>query len=85
MSSEMPNLPQEPIEPPFNDQSLPSDEAIDPELTFPQYGIAVLKCTFTMMRSMLIILPIAFVLVMVVLALLGPAVGNVFSNIVNTL
>jgi hypothetical protein len=86
---EIPNLPQEPVEPPFKDQSTSwpehSAESLDFDLTFPQYVAAVFKSTFSMLRSILIILPVAVVVILVALALMGPAVGNVFSNIVNSL
>jgi hypothetical protein len=38
-----------------------------------------------LVKSALIAVPLALVLVIITLAMLGPSVGNIFSNIVNQL
>ena len=47
--------------------------------------IDIVKYTFYVMKSILFIAPLALVLVVVTLSLIGPSVGNIFSNIVNSL
>ena len=47
--------------------------------------IDIVKYTFYVMKSILFIAPLALVLVVVTLALTGPSIGNIFSNIVNAL
>jgi hypothetical protein len=47
--------------------------------------IDICKYTWYVMKSILFIAPLALVLVVVTLALIGPAIGNVFSNITSSL
>ncbi len=53
--------------------------------SFARQMIDIVKSTFDVMKSILFIAPLALVLVVVTLALIGPSVGNIFSNIVNSL
>jgi hypothetical protein len=53
--------------------------------SFARQAIDIGKYTFYVMKSILFIAPVALVLVVVTLALIGPSVGNIFSNIVNAL
>ena len=46
---------------------------------------AIGKYTFSVLKALVFIAPLVAVLVIIVLALLGPAIGNVFSNIVSSL
>ncbi len=45
----------------------------------------VARTTFSVIKSMVFITPLVLVVVIVTLAMMGPAIGNVFSNIVNSL
>jgi hypothetical protein len=52
----------------------------------PTYSMsAVVRDALSILKAALIVAPVVFVLVIVALALLGPSVGNVFSNIVSSL
>lgn len=46
---------------------------------------AIGKYTVSVVKAILFIAPLVVVLVILMLALLGPAVGNTFSNIVSSL
>ncbi len=45
----------------------------------------LVRTTFSVMKSILFIAPLFIVVIVVALALMGPAIGNVFSNVVNSL
>jgi hypothetical protein len=67
-------------------------QGTDPETLEPsenrsaaKQAIDIGKATFEVMKSILFIAPLALVLVVVTLALIGPSVGNIFSNIVSAL
>jgi len=50
-----------------------------------QRSAAIARYTFGVVKAILFIAPLVVVLVIIVLALLGPAIGNTFSNIVSSL
>ena len=77
----MSNHPQNPDQEPF---VVPQEDE-QGDLTFGQYLRQVVRPLVPTLRTVVFIAPLAFVLVLVVLALMGPAIGNVFSNVVNTL
>ncbi len=43
------------------------------------------KTTFSLIKAIVFITPLVIVVIVVALALMGPAVGNIFSNVVNSL
>ncbi len=43
------------------------------------------KTTFGVIKSILFITPLVIVVIVVALALMGPAIGNIFSNVVTSL
>ncbi len=45
----------------------------------------VARTTFSILKSIVFITPLILVVIIVTLALMGPAIGNVFSNIVSSL
>ena len=66
--------------------NLPQDPAPEePELTFGAYLKGIAKGAFATIKTALILSPLFIVVIVVILALVGPSVGNVFSNIVNSL
>ncbi len=48
-------------------------------------AVDVARTTFSLIKSVVFIMPLFILLIVVVLALSGPAIGNIFSNIVNSL
>ncbi len=75
----MSNLELEVIEPE------PVVEEVGAEPSFVQYLGNVTGYTFSVLKVALYLAPVAVVTLIILLALLGPAVGNVFSNIVSSL
>ena len=78
----MPNKTQNADQPPFN---LPQDEPPEDDLTFGQYLRQIAHTAAPTLRIVVMIAPLVLVLVVIVLALTGPSIGNVFSNIVSEL
>lgn len=78
----MTHSPRNPDQAPFN---LPQDAPPEDDLTFGQYLRNVARTAAPTLRIAVLIAPLALILIVVVLALMGPAVGNVFSNIVSEL
>ncbi len=81
----MSNLSQNPDQEPFVVRSEDSQENDERDLTFHQYLRQVGRSIVPTLRVALLIAPLALIVVVVALSLMGPAIGNVFSNIVNTL
>ncbi len=66
---------------------LPEDPAPEPSERRPvaEQAADLARTTFSVMKSILFMLPLVAMLIIVALALMGPAVGNIFSNIVSSL
>jgi hypothetical protein len=71
----------------MSDQNnLPQDPAPEEaELTLRAYLTGIAKGTFATIKTALFLSPLFIIAIIVILSLLGPSVGNVFSNIVNAL
>jgi hypothetical protein len=71
----------------MSDQNnLPEDpRPEEPELTLRAYLMGIAKGTFGTIKTALILSPLFIVVIIVILSLMGPSVGNIFSNIVNAL
>jgi hypothetical protein len=67
------------------DQESVEAEGQESEQSFFQYTGGILGTTLSLFKGALFFIPIVVVVVIVALALLGPSVGNVFSNIVSSL
>ncbi|MEP7285540.1 MAG: hypothetical protein ABI947_07210 [Chloroflexota bacterium] len=70
----MSNLPQDPVE--TEPESEPS---------FIKYVGDVAVNTYRVIRTALFFAPVFIVIIIVILALLGTSIGNIFSNITNSL
>ncbi len=66
-------LPQEPVPEPAESRRT-VDQAAD-----------IARSTFSLLKSILFLTPLLILIVVVALALMGPAVSNIFSNVVNSL
>ncbi len=63
----------------MSDQPQPQPEQIAPEEQYNNFDLIAL------LKTLAFFTPLILLMIVVVLALLGPSVGNVFSNIVSTL
>ena len=78
----MSNVPQSDLPQADQPNNLPQDAPPpNDDLTFGQY----LKQIFDTLKSAIILAPIFLVLIVIILSMMGPRIGNVFSNIVSAL